>query len=309
MSPSRTVLALALLSAAAAPAAAQGFGASVAAGPSGVFVGEPAPQTAPGRVYQYTRGQNGRWTEAGRLRATDGAAGDRFGASLVTAGDRMLVGAPAADSGLGAVYVFERRGGAWTQAGRLQAPERKKGDEFGAALVLAGDLALVGAPGQAEGAGAVHVFRRNAAGAWAAAGTIASGDSGTAQRFGSAMAHDGGTLLVGAPQQAAFTGAVYAFRLDPAGTAAPQGKLTSRLAVRGSGFGHAVALHGGTAMVGAPRSNTFVGVVGLFERDSASGEWRERGQLLPFDGGRGQFGAAIAFDSTGALVAAPTAFN
>lgn len=305
----RPILALALMSAVTAPAFAQGFGAAVATSPSGAFVGEPAPQAAPGRVYQFVRGQNGRWTEAARLAASDGTIGDRFGAALAAAGDRMLVGAPAADSGLGAVYVFERRGSAWAQVSRLVAPARVKGDDFGASLLVAGDVALVGAPGHAESSGLVHVFRRDGRGAWAAAGTLASPDSGTGQRFGIAMAQDGGTLLVGAPQQAGFTGAVYAYRLDASGAAAPQGKLASRLAVRGSGFGQAVAIHGSTAMVGAPRTSTFVGTVALFEFDSAAGQWRERGQLLPFDAGRGQFGAAIAFDDAGALVTAPTAAN
>ncbi len=64
MSPFRPSLALALLTAVTVPAAAQGFGAAVAAGPAGAFVGEPAPQAAPGRVYQFVRGANGRWTEA-----------------------------------------------------------------------------------------------------------------------------------------------------------------------------------------------------------------------------------------------------
>jgi choice-of-anchor B domain-containing protein len=123
------------------------------------------------------------------------------------------------------------------------------------------------------------------------------------------MAHEGGALLVGAPQQAGFTGAVYAFQLAPSGAVSPKGKLVSRLAVRGSGYGQAVAIHGGTAMIGAPRTNTFVGTVAIFGLDSAAGEWRERGQLLPFDAGRGQFGAAIAFDATGALVTAPSAAN
>ncbi|HJS47055.1 MAG TPA: choice-of-anchor B family protein, partial [Gemmatimonadales bacterium] len=171
------------------------------------------------------------------------------------------------------------------------------------------DLALVGAPGQDSSAGVVHLFRRDARGTWAAAGTVTSGTDAKGLRFGSTLALDGGTLLVGAPREADFTGAVYAFALDAAGAATAKGKLASRMAARNSGFGQAVALHGGTAMIGAPRSNTFVGAVAIFEYDSAAGQWRERGQLLPFDGGRGQFGAGIAFDATGALVSAPTAAN
>ncbi|MGH7585063.1 MAG: choice-of-anchor B family protein [Gemmatimonadales bacterium] len=307
--PARFSIRLALLSLCTitAPAAAQGFGSSVVGDANTILVGEPQAEGTPGRVYVFAREGEGKWTERGRLAPTGGQEGDRFGAAMSVDGDRLLVGAPAADSGRGAAYLFERRGGSWVQAARLDVSDRAGGDQSGASVALSGNTAVVGAPGRGEGAGVVHVFRRDAGGRWTQAASITP-DSAAKGQFGRVVALDGTTLLVGAPQLAEFTGAAFAFRLDPAtGSATPAGRLSSRLAVRSSGFGSALAVKGRTAMVGAPRTNTFAGAVAILELDSASGQWRDKTQLLPFDGGRGQFGAAVAFDERSALVFAPTA--
>ena len=296
-----------LLTLVAAPAAAQGFGSAVVGDANTILVGEPQAEGTPGRVYVFGREGEGRWTERARLSPTAGQEGDRFGAAIALDGDRVLIGAPAADSARGAAYLFERRGGTWVQAARLEATDRVGGDQSGVTVALSGNTAVLGAPGRGEGVGVVHVFRRDGGGRWTQAGSITP-DSAVKGQFGRVVALEGTTLLVGAPQLNEYTGAVFAYRLDQAtGSATPAGRLQSRLAVRGSGFGSALALRGRTAMVGAPRTSTFAGAVAILELDSASGQWRDRTQLLPFDGGRGQFGAAVAFDDRGALVFAPTA--
>jgi len=59
-----------------------------------------------------------RWEPQQKLRASDGATGDSFGAAVAVAGDVALVGAPNDDDhgpDTGAVYVFVRSGAVWTQ--------------------------------------------------------------------------------------------------------------------------------------------------------------------------------------------------
>jgi choice-of-anchor B domain-containing protein len=290
-----------------APAAAQGFGASVQGDANTILVGEPQAEGTAGRVYVFTRGGDGKWAERGRLIPTGGQEGDRFGVAAALDGDRLLIGAPATDSARGAAYLFERRGGAWVQVARLDPADRAAGDQTGVAVALSGNTALIGAPGRGEGVGVVHVFRRDGGGRWTQASSITP-DSAAKGQFGRVIALDGSTLLVGAPQLGEFTGGVFTYRFDPTtGSATPTGQAQSRLAVRASGFGSALAVRGRTAMVGAPRTSTFAGAVALLELDSVSGQWRDKAQLLPFDGGRGQFGAAVAFDEGGALVSAPSA--
>ena len=61
------------------------------------------------------------------LTAEDGAAGDHLGASLAFDGDLLFVGASGADTDgvvdAGAVYVFQKLAGGWTQIAKLLEPE------------------------------------------------------------------------------------------------------------------------------------------------------------------------------------------
>ena len=64
-------------------------------------------------------------------------------------GDTALIGSDAArvgaNDGQGAVYVFRRSGGNWSQVAKLTAADGQAGDGFGNALALSGSSALVGA--------------------------------------------------------------------------------------------------------------------------------------------------------------------
>ena len=95
----------------------------------------------PGAVYVFVR-TGGAWTEQGKLLPSDGMAGDGFGDALALQGDTAVVGAPensSAASGAGAVYVFARTGGIWTQEAKLLASNAEAGDSFGTSVALDAD--------------------------------------------------------------------------------------------------------------------------------------------------------------------------
>jgi len=80
---------------------------------------------AAGAAYVFARGSDGEWLQEARLTADDPVAGNYFGFSLSLDGERLAVGsilndAPIEDSG--AVYLFERQGGAWPQT-KLAPPD------------------------------------------------------------------------------------------------------------------------------------------------------------------------------------------
>ena len=63
-----------------------------------------------------------------------------------TLGDRALVGAPGTATFRGAAHVFVRRGGSsWTEEQTLVASDGVASDNFGTAVSLTDDRALVGA--------------------------------------------------------------------------------------------------------------------------------------------------------------------
>ena len=78
----------------------------------------------------------------------------------------MIVGAPNADDGMGAVYAFERaEDGTWRQTAKLVAPERAPDDQFGVELGFDG-LALASKADGDSTTGTVYAFRRQADGGW-----------------------------------------------------------------------------------------------------------------------------------------------
>ena len=117
-----------------------------------------------GAVYVFTR-TAGVWTQQAYLKASN--AGGLFGYGLALAGDTLAVGAPFEASNAtgvngdqtdnsapnaGAVYVFTRTAGVWTQQAYLKASNTDAGDRFGEDVVLDGDTLAVGARFEASNA-------------------------------------------------------------------------------------------------------------------------------------------------------------
>lgn len=60
--------------------------------------------------------------EQGFIKASDSASGDAFGVSVALSGDTLAVGADARTDNRGAVYVFTRADGIWSERARLTPP-------------------------------------------------------------------------------------------------------------------------------------------------------------------------------------------
>lgn len=131
------------------------FGISVALdgdhaliGSRGANVGTASDQ---GAAYAFVR-SGSTWTQEAKLVATDGVAGDLFGAAVALDGDTALVGAPLSgalsgvDLDRGAIYAFSRSTGTWTQTSHVTAVDFAQGDQFGASLGLSGTTVTAGAP-------------------------------------------------------------------------------------------------------------------------------------------------------------------
>ena len=301
--------AAALGTVAAQTAQAQGgnYSSAVAAGANEVFIGEPLNTYAPGAVYVYRPGANGRWTRAAVLNASTGSNLDRFGRALALDGSSLLVGATSTTDGKGAAFVFTRdRSGTWRESAVLTPPDGVKGDAFGRVVALEGDVALVTAAGRDSARGAVYVYRR-AGTTWRPDGVLRADDASPNDGFGGALAVHGQHVIVGAPQKDSAQGAAYVFRRDASGSWTQEGKLPARGLEKRFGFGSAIASHGGELYVGAPRASNFSGTVYVFRYDTAGGRWAQSGQLQPFETGFAMFGSSLEFDGNTAWIGAPAA--
>jgi len=212
-----------------------------------------------GAVYAFVRSGT-TWTQQAKLRAADAAASDLFGATLALSGETALIGAnfahaPAVDSG--AAYIFVRSGTTWSQQAKLAPPAPLAGDEFGDAVSLAGDTAVVAASRRDvmfPNDGAVYVFQRTGT-TWALQATLVASDPAADDRFGRAVAVSGNLVLVGAPLHdepgAGNAGVVYSF-LRTGTTWAQDARFVNPAPGFDDRFGFSVALGGNTGLVGAP---------------------------------------------------------
>ena len=106
-----------------------------------------------------------------KLLASDGAAGDEFGAGVALGGDTAIIGAWR-DVHTGSAYVFSRTGGVWTEQAKLLPSEAPEWDGFGIDIALDGSDVAVAFAHLTPTAGvvatdispaALQVARRNAA--------------------------------------------------------------------------------------------------------------------------------------------------
>ncbi len=207
-----------------------------------------------GAAHVFTRSGTA-WSQQTKLLASSGGAGDRFGHAVTVNGDTVVVGAPYDDDkggDSGAAFVFARKGSSWSQQKLLLAADAAAADLFGTGVALEGNTAVVGAPAdddKGSGSGAAYVFARKGT-AWSQQQKLVPVDLTAGAGFGTAEGAYQDTVVVGAPGLASGAGAAYVF-LRSGTKWTMEKKITASDAAAGDKLGHAVALGGDTAVVGA----------------------------------------------------------
>ncbi|MCG3129632.1 MAG: hypothetical protein FLDDKLPJ_00366 [Phycisphaerae bacterium] len=248
-----------------------------------------------GSVYVYER-HGGAWSQAAKLTADDGTSSDYFGISLALSGDRALIGALDANNGRGAVYVFEKTDGYWSQDATLAASDAWTTDDFGLSIAFAGDTAIVGARRENRDRGAAYIFEK-VNGEWEEVIKLTAGNRERYAYFGWSVAVSGNTAFVGAP--GSIDSSVYIFeKVD--GAWVQTAKLSSRV------FGLSLAVSGDTVLIGAPyddnrRKNS--GAAYLYR--NVDGVWTQVDKFTGHAGYKNSgFGGSVALSTLTAVVGA-----
>jgi choice-of-anchor B domain-containing protein len=151
---------------------ARAFGTALLLGADELLASSPIAGGGAGAVFRF-RLEGGRWRQAERLAAATPERPALFGMTLARAGADVLVGAPFAGQGAGAVHVLRLQGGSWRPVQTLTTEGIGLGVQLGGALAARGDLALAGAPGADFFMGKGVVFARDASsGQWREAGAL-----------------------------------------------------------------------------------------------------------------------------------------
>jgi hypothetical protein len=216
-----------------------------------------------GAAYGFEKSSTGRFEEASKLMARDGARDDIFGADLAGTGNTIVVGAYRADvkgSNSGAAYVFERNStGQYEQAFKLVASDGDVNDWFGRALSVTGDMIVVGANGDDDKgsvSGSAYVFEKNSTGQYEQMGKLVASDGAAGDFFGIAVAATGSMLVVGArtsndDNKGSDSGSVYLFEKNSTGQFEQVSKLMASDGAANDNFGSHVAVTDGIIVVGS----------------------------------------------------------
>lgn len=293
------------------------------------------------------------------LKASNTDNTDQFGTVSAADGDTLVVGVPLEDSNTkgintipnenagssGAAYVYVRNAvtGAWTQQAYIKSSNTDFDDRFGTSIAISGDTMVVGAPREDSSsvgvngvqnndgftnAGAAYVFVRNpATGVWIQQAYLKASNPSVNDQFGTSVAVDGDTIVVGAPLEDTIegdAGAAYVFVRNPAtGVWSQQALLVSNKIKNNDFFGTAVAVSGNWVAIGSPNDDSpargvnhipeaglldiiNAGAVYMFERDQ-TGVWTEKAFVKSHDRNQSHvFGTNIAMRGDRLAVGVPT---
>jgi len=260
--------------------------------------------SASGAAYVFVR-SNGSWSQQAYLKASNTGFVDQFGISVAIDGDTVAIGAPSEDSNAtgingdqtnnlasdsGAVYVFVRNGGSWSQQAYIKASNTDAADKFGSVVALSGDTLSVSAGfedsnttsvngndnnNDAEDAGAVYVFFRSEEN-WSQQAYLKASNAEAGDIFGHSIAIDEDTIIVGAHLEdsnamgvsgdesnndAEFAGAAYVFTRS-GGDWSQQAYLKASNNEEDDRFGTAAAVYGDTLVISSFEGSNATGVNG-----------------------------------------------
>jgi hypothetical protein len=254
------------------------------------------------------------WPSEAWLLAPDGAASDYFGCSVHTDGTVVIVGAVGNDdqgSESGSAYIWRHGATTWSFEQKLLAADGQANDLFGSAVVVAGDVAVVGAVGDDDNgaeSGSAYVFRFNGV-AWVQEQKLLADDGGIGDEFGFSLGITDNTIFVAAPyddDKGADAGAVYVFHFDGAQWTQVQ-KLKAGDGAAGDEFGYSLGTSGNWAVIGAPGDDDDGGDSGsayAFHLDG--GTWKQDQKLTAQDGDAGdEYGTSVDVSGNSMMVGAP----
>jgi len=255
-------------------AAYQGQSVAISADGATAIVGGWGDNIGVGAAWVFTL-SNGVWSQQAKLVGT--GLGDMLGSwqgwSVAISGDgnTAIVGGPADKGFTGAVWVFTRSNGNWSQQGGKLVGTGAVGGAFqGQSVALSedGSTAIEGGWRDNGGAGAAWIFTRTN-GTWSQQGPklVGSGAGGNAsQGYSVSISGDGNTAAVGGNSDEP-SGAAWIFTRNNGVWGQEGAKLVGSGAV-GPSQGQAVAVSGdgNTVIVGGPSDGNFTGAAWIFAR-------------------------------------------
>lgn len=182
---------------------------------------------------------------------------------------------------------------------------------FGSAVDVQGDRMVVGDPYDSDmgrEAGAAYVYQRTPAGAWQLVTRLEAPGGAREDRFGSAVAIHGDTIVIGAPgddDAGTNTGSVYVFQ-DTGSSIAYATKFYAVDRYANDYFGSDLDFDGTHLVVGTRQRTASVPRRAYVFREAHVGSWTQAARLLSASGATsGDFGWAVTIEDDTVVVTDP----
>ncbi|MCX6303927.1 MAG: T9SS type A sorting domain-containing protein [Bacteroidetes bacterium] len=295
----------------------QGSSVAISADGNTAVVGGIYDSSQQGAVWVFTRNA-GAWTQQGPKLTGTGGAGDfvyqGYSVAISSDGNTVIESGWRDNTDTGAVWIFTRSAGTWTQQGSKLVGSGAVGGQIlqGTSVAISsdGNTALVGGSGDG-GTGAVWVFTRSGD-TWTQHGSKLVGTGGvgpTNQGASLAISADGSTFVTGATIDNGYLGAVWIFTKSGSDWVQQGTKLVGSESIDASQQGSSVAISsdGNTVIIGGPGDFMNEGAVWVFVR--SGGVWAQQGPKLYAEGSTSPIlvgrSVAISPDGNTAIVSSP----
>jgi len=253
--------------------ACQGMSVSLSADGNTAMVGGSNDNNFAGAGWVYTR-TDGVWKQKGSKFVGTGATGAAWqggSVSLSADGNTAMVGGIADNSFAGAVWVYTRSGGIWTQQGSKLFGTGATGTAWqgiSVSLSADGNTAIVGGATDSIDKGAAWIYTRSGS-VWSQQGSKLVGTGATVnsmQGSSVSLSADGNTAMVGADWNNQGVGATWVFTRSHGVWTQKETKLIGTGSTDFAQQGQSVSLSadGNTAIVGGYGDNDFVGAASIF---------------------------------------------
>ena len=297
----------------------QGSSVAISSDGNTAIVGGVGDNSFAGAAWIFIR-VGGVWTQQGSKLTGTGATGNaQQGESVSISGDgnTAIVGGYDDQGGAGAVWVYTRTAGVWTQQGSKLVGTGNVGQGAGqrrsVSISSDGNTIITGGPGyggEYNTIDAAWVFTRTG-GVWTQQGKLlgtgAMGKNGVYQGTSVSISSDGNTAIVGGWKDNNGIGAAWVFTRSGGGWTQQGNKLTGT-GVTGTGtrqgWSVSISSDGNKAIVGGSGDSNGIGAAWVYTRNG--GVWTQQGNKLAGKGavGSSNQGNSVSISSDGSTAIA-----
>jgi hypothetical protein len=302
----------------------QGYSTALSADGNTMIEGAYGENNGQGAAWVFTR-TNGIWSQQGVKLVGTGSQGGLVWQGLSVAlsadGNTAAVGGELDNNWRGAVWIFTRTNGVWTQQGaKLTANDGTDSSTVGQSVALSADGNTLIAGGGVDSYsptdyryawGAAHIFTRTN-GIWTQQGPKLSGTGSigaATQGTSVAISADGNTAAIGGAKDDNDKGATWVFTRTGTTWTQQGTKLvgTTTFAVANQGWSVAISADGNTIMSGGIGDENNKGAAWVFTRSGSL--WTQQGSKLvsPAPTNFAAFGFSVSLSNNGnqAIIGAP----